>query len=524
MSRGSQQAEQDALEFINGAGDEAESSDSPPPPVGGAPAPGVAGWSPDLNPTQQKIFDDESKFILGYGEKGSGKSIGFAHKIIRHAYENDNALVLVIAPSMRTGSEGIWFDLETLVMPQWKDGISLEYTASKLDPNTKDRHRWVRNRHGGWSKLLLMSIPYPSQVQTRVKGPAPSMVYIDELTNCDGIEYFTYTSAQLGRRRGIEGPQQFCASCNPEGPSHWVYKLFWETHKGEAGFAVHHVPISENKARLPEGYVEHLVSVFKGDPVETARLIHGEWIDRPTGEGLFKEYYIPAIHLKGSAKTGAGLVPIKGFPIFVGYDLGQVFSSVTMLQVIPTKTKIVWIVFDEIDHLGEKILYKKLAWEIIERMRFWRTKVGYQFQFRHISDDSAVNQWRPGSGSYDAWELEKEYAKALTGQNDLKSVKIEGCDKGSGSVSARVRMLQGKLFQEEVFISALCPNSEKMLMGLESDKADPSTPKRSKFIHKFDSLTYPMFKMEMGGIRTIIKTSDMRPRLFSVGTNATGHN
>lgn len=84
----------------------------------------------------------------------------------------------------------------------------------------------MRNRYGGWSKLLLMSIMYSSQVEGRVKGPAPSGVYIDEITNCDGLEYYTYPAAQLGRRRNIAGPQQFCASCNPKGPSHWVYKLF----------------------------------------------------------------------------------------------------------------------------------------------------------------------------------------------------------------------------------------------------------------------------------------------------------
>ena len=158
--------------------------------------------------------------------KARAKSVGFGHKIVRHAYENDNALVLIIAPSMRTGNEGIWHDLETLILPQWKEGMDLEYTQAKLDPNTKDRHRWVRNRFGGWSKLLLMAIPYATQVQARIKGPAPSMVYVDELTNCNGLEYFTYPAAQLGRRRGIVGPQQFCASCNPEGPSHWVYKAF----------------------------------------------------------------------------------------------------------------------------------------------------------------------------------------------------------------------------------------------------------------------------------------------------------
>ena len=192
------------------------------------PEPEQTEWYPDLNETQQKIFNDNARFILGYGEKGSGKTIGFAHKLTRHLYEEENALVLIIAPSIRTGAEGIWHDLDTLVLPQWEEGINLEYTASKLDPNTKDRHRWVMNRFGGWSKMLLVSIPYAAAVETRIKGPAPSHVYVDELTQCDGVEYFRYPAAQLGRRRGIRGPQQFCASCNPEGPSHWVYKQFFE--------------------------------------------------------------------------------------------------------------------------------------------------------------------------------------------------------------------------------------------------------------------------------------------------------
>ena len=155
------------------------------------PEPEVASWHPDLNPTQQKIFDDSSRFVLGYGEKGSGKTIAFGHKLIRHAYENDNALVMILSPSIRTGAEGIWHDLETLIIPSWKEGIGLETSHAKLDPNTKDRHRWIGNRHGGWSKLLLISIPYAAAVETRIKGPAPSHIYVDELTQCDGKEYFT---------------------------------------------------------------------------------------------------------------------------------------------------------------------------------------------------------------------------------------------------------------------------------------------------------------------------------------------
>jgi hypothetical protein len=490
-------------------GDTIESVDAPPPPRTD-PAADV-GWTPDLNATQLLIFNDPSDNILGHGEKGSGKSIAFGHKLVRHSYENEGALVLIITPMIRTGNEGIWHDLETLILPAWREGMGLEYTSSRLDPLTKDRHRWIRNRHGGWSKLLLMSIPHATQVEQRVKGPAPSFVYVDEITECDGPNYWRFTAAQLGRRRGIEGPQQWTASCNAKGPSHWVYQVFFVdcidpvTHKCDPKFAVYHVPIKENVHRLPKGYVERLQSLFKNDPTEWKRLIEGEWIDMPTGEGIFKGFYTPQLHLKGDAVKMTGLEPKRGFPIYIGYDIGQVWQGVTFLQCIPTVNKLVWIIFDECDHLKERIIYKMLAWEIIERMRYWRRRVGYPFQYCHITDESAINQWRPGGeGSYDAWEFEKEFNKVLAefgkigADGNVEPAKMLGCPKGPGSVAARVRLIQSKLYQEELFVSAQCENAVACFSNLECDD-DPTKPKRSKWLHKFDSFSYPIFKLEIGG-------------------------
>jgi hypothetical protein len=526
--------------------DELEATDAPPPARRAAAPEEPRPWHPDLNPTQQRIFDDPALNILGYGEKGSGKSIAFGHKLVRHAYENDNALVLIIAPSMRTGNEGIWYDLETLILPAWREGnrdkegnlidhgIGLEYTAQKLDPNTKDRHRWIRNRFGGWSKLLLMSIPFAAQVQARVKGPAPSMVYVDELTNCSAREYFTYPAAQLGRRRGILGPQQFCASCNPEGPSHWVYQVFFvecmdqESGARDKDFSVYHVPVTENLHRLPDGYVQRLEKTFKADPIELRRLLAGEWVDRPTGEGLFKEYFVPALHLKGDLVKGLGLLPVPGFPIVIGYDLGQVYSSITFLQQVFTRDRSVWIAFDECDHLGQKILYKTLAWEVIERMKYWQSvklpgSAGrpFPFQFIHVTDESAINQWHPnGQGSYDAWDFEREYNRVAQKELANRSMRLLGCPKGSGSVAARVRLLQGKLYTEEFLVSALCRNVKDMLLCLEADKEDPEKPRRSRFLHKFDSTTYPIFKFEFAaGGRNVPPGQELSPALIRCGCN-----
>lgn len=473
-----------------------------------------SSWHPELNATQQKIFDDSSRFVLGYGEKGSGKTIGFGHKVIRHAYENNNALVMILSPSIRTGAEGIWHDLETLIIPSWTEGIGLETSSAKLDPNTKDRHRWIGNRFGGWSKLLLISIPYAAAVETRIKGPAPSMIYVDELTQCDGKEYFTYPAAQLGRRRGIEGPQQYCASCNPEGPSHWVYRTFFEDPYDEEGkrdedFSIYHVPVTENIKRLPDGYVENLHRILKSDPVEKRRLIDGEWVDRPTGESLFKDYFVPENHIKGEAMKGTGLMPVKGFPITVGYDLGQVYSSISFMQMIPTQDKVLWIIFDELDYLGVRHLYKRLAQEVCRKMDYWNKKVDFDFRYEHISDSSAINQWHPGGeGSYDSWDMER-----FSGGR----IKLQGTPKGKGSVEARIRLLQQKLFNDEVYVSGTCQFTIDMLQHLESDKRDPTKPRRSKYIHKFDAVSYPLLKLELNGMKNTLHTEKSRPSLIHCG-------
>ena len=132
-----------------------------------------------------------------------------------------------------------------------------------------------------------------------------------------------------------------------------------------------------------------------------------------------------------------------------------------------------------------------------------------EFYYEHITDSSAINQWHPGGeGSYDSWDFER-YSDGR--------IKMVGCPKGQGSVEARVRLLSGKLFQDEFYTSALCLNTVEMLMNLESDKKDPTKPKRSKYIHKFDSITYPMFKLDLNNNSRLPKASDVRPNLIHCG-------
>jgi hypothetical protein len=202
-------------------------------------------------------------------------------------------------------------------------------------------------------------------------------------------------------------------------------------------------------------------------------------------------------------------MPMPGFPLYLGYDLGQVFSSVKFLQQVPVGEGVMWIIFDEVDKFFTRILYKNLAMEIIERFKFWNQKVGFAFKAVHVSDESATTQWRPGSGSYDSMEFERAYNQSLSlvpglEPESAKRIKLVGCPKGSGSIAARVLLIQNKLSDNSLFVSATCPHTVDMLNSLEADKDNPENPKRTHpNIESFDAASYPMWFANMRPTRNL---------------------
>jgi hypothetical protein len=382
------------------------------------------------------------------------------------------------------------------------EGIGLEYTEPTLDPQTKDRIVYIANRHGGWSKVVLVSIPYAEVVQKRMKSLSPSFVYADEITELDSKDFFTYVAQQLGRRRGIVGPQQYIASCNPEGPSHWVYKVWFEECVDEESgridpeYESYHVPIHENYDNLPDGYVEKLNKLYK-DPTDIERLVRGRWIDRPSGEAIFKPFFRPELHVRGDPRTGTGLIPHRGIPIVIGYDPGPVNYSVHFEQMVPTKTKVVWLVFDELNFVGQFTPDTLVVPEILKRMDYWNNSfMNKQASFIHIADATAFTHLRH-DGTYDATRL-----KELSGGRIRVRSAIPPGHDAKLSVPSRVQMIISMFIAETIYISATqCPKTLEMVRLLVSEKQKEGkyhehsalTPKRSPYVHSFDSMSYPPY-------------------------------
>lgn len=462
--------------------------------------------------------------------------------MVRHCYWEKNALAIIIALQIRSGKEGMFYDLEDLVLPAWRDGnryprfvngaphpkagelcddgIGLEYTSARQDPDTKDRIIWIGNRHGGWSKVLLISIPYPAAVEQRMKSISPSFVILEEVTNMMSSEYFRFPAAQLGRRRDIEGPQQLYASCNPEGPSHWVYKSWYvecvneDTGQRDPDFVVMHLPVVENLDWVGSSYIEGLHKLYR-DPIEHERMVKGLWIDRPSGSAIFANYFMPELHMVGDALKGIGWKPFKSFPIVVSYDPGPVNFSIHLMQLVFTMGQYKWFVFDELNFVGQYAPTKRVIGNLLRRMDFWNQTCETQFKFIHIGPEDAFNQVR-SDGSYDAMEIEK---------HGKGRIKLRSVPQARNSVVGRVQMIISKFLDETLLISATCGKTLQMFRNLASKKAEPNkyepnlglTPVKGIYLHSFDSLSYAPYYFELHPGALASQAPAVEAQVYSAG-------
>jgi hypothetical protein len=495
----------------------------PPPPKKPRKTSDDGGWSPMLGPEQQEIFDSPAKFILADGEKGSGKTHSLGHKLVRHAYENANALCLigVRVRSMATKG-GVWDKLVNQILPTWRDGnrdpdgnllddgMGLEYTDVKYD-SQHNEYLWIGNRHGGWSLVVLISCPHATQLRDRMRGFEPSFVLWDELTSCDSREYLNAVAIQVGRRPGIEGPQQYTAACNPDSPKHWVHQVWMveaydeKADRWDPDYHRVHVPVSSNRHNLPKGYIEGLEKLYKHDPVEAARMLRGEWVDRPSGTSIFKDVWIAMRYVKPALDSPEWILPTVGYPIIIGMDPGAVYNAFVMLQRLPIEQRMKWVAFDEVVINRRRIKYEVLMPVVLRRLAWWQQQVGGRFQNVWISDNSAFNQFKAGSGSFDVTELEAA-GNAVVDALSLPRIEVRPAPKFAGSVPLRTRLLMDAISAGDFWVSAGCTKIQAMLNLLESKEQKPGeafdpdlalTPVRSDHLHVFDALTYPIITNAM---------------------------
>lgn len=542
--------------------------------------PGVKGpvapakqWEPLHGPTQKKIFRDDSDVVGVCSEKNSGKSIVCLDKIVAHCYSEFDALFVIIGNSHRALAEGVCNDLVTFTLPRWRDGnrepafirkvgelvpnpregelvdngIGLEFSPWKSDPNNKDLYLKIRNRYGGWSRIRVLAIPYAEMVQARVTNLNASGVYLEEATRCDGPDYYTWPSLQLYRRRGIKGAQQFLFSCNPDDPckndeewvdpKKWVYRWMYKdavVGKGEAGrdwpldpekpgirrdpnVAFYYLPYRENEHNVSQKNRKIVERTLKANPAARERLLKGRWMAMPKDDALFRGTFTPGKHMKGDAEKKKGLSPASGFPIVIGMDWGPQSIGIVFRQIIETADGPFKITFDSLSFYREMHRTRELARALLEKMRYWnevlRDEKGWDPEtnerdargelppmpswcFWFITGDDATTNYNPESGNIHSRDLQDHMRAILDEEPDrypgIHEPTIRGCPRPKESKAKRVEIVNEDLMTDMTVISELCADVRGMFLHLPRDKDNPSHPASgNRWVHIFDGYSYP---------------------------------
>lgn len=486
-------------------------------------------WLPTDNPKYteagRELFFAKEPYLLAHSEKGGGKTYAGLDKAVNHCFEYSGALAIICVRTMSQANKGgAWNKLQEEVLPLWRKNKGLENLPVMQDKQ-KNELIWIRARDGKWSQIVLISAPFGSILRGTLPGYEPSFVLVDELTECDSDVYFLGFAAQLKRRPAVPShAHQFVGPCNPKGPSNWVYKIWFEdaydpdTGLWDTDYRAIRFSLKGNMQNMHAGYDTHLKKIYRNKPIEALRLIEGEWIDRPSGDALFGDLYSVTDHVRpltddGKPHPTQRLLPSRTHPTVIGIDSGGSYHAFPFMQWLPVDGEMKWVIYDEIVLLRRKLSYKRIVPLVMRRLKFWKDMEPEFGGYIGVSDDSAFNQFRAGTGSFDVTQMTKEWRlyidqwQAEKGEPmGLEPITIRGAPKFAGSVAARVRLLQEALANNQILVSAGCKHTQKMLLLIESKKQPKDKPydddlalavERSDHIHIFDAITYVMLMGQM---------------------------
>lgn len=507
-----------------------------------------ADWYPPLGPVGMDVFRSDAKFLLLHGERFSGKTFAGLHRAVKGLFDNDGARACLSTLTRGQAIQGgLWTKFQ-YVLQAWGEGVQINGKfhegmglrgegkngefVFKMD-DARNRYVWIQNALGGWSMAFLRSMLHGDQIAGRIKSMEFTTFLYDELTDTDDEEYFTKPIQQLYRITGVK-PQQFIGCCNPPdtGEDHWVYKRFFtefddpkaKVLKRRTDYAVFHVPISDNQFvddEQKQATLDNVREEARTDPTAIDRLILGKWVKKPSGKGLFAEWFRRQLHVRGSVEKQQYIIP-AGNVIDIGYDIGTANTAITFEERLLTVKGELYSWFDEIVLVEKYVPIPQVAPMLLGRMNYWCGRTGRPLFFNHIADAGSFDQMRP-DGSYDARKLEQEVAKELKEHPERyphlrhiiyvnpslppaelefreQPIRLRPCPKPDGSVSSRVKMMIARLQSELIVVSARCTRHIEMFENLPVDPDKPyHPPKTSRYKHAFDSSTYPVYHYEMGG-------------------------
>lgn len=267
----------------------------------------------------QEFHQSKARIRALIGARGSGKTTGIATEAIGHGFHNPGAKIYILRKTQesnlsttqetfdqvfaRCGSAYVdtGFSLFKKVdggahyrLPS-REAVEMFNLFLNGKPNKGEILRWLTNVGERWcSALHFAGVPDAGKRDTRFRGYECSMlifVEADQLAKED-LDMALFC-LRWKNARGEDIVDTCCIlDTNPPSPRHWIAK-FDEASQNDAAVKFWHIPMEENAANLPDGYVADAKRTYASNPGMYRRMILGEYAEAfdQTGRVLwaFKE-------------------------------------------------------------------------------------------------------------------------------------------------------------------------------------------------------------------------------------------
>lgn len=466
---------------------------------------------PDLFGAGVKLYNCYHPYVLIDGPRWAGKTVAACHKMIRHCWENDNAIFGIVAKTKGNAKSGVWtHGLINFCIPQWEKNCK-GFKLAKGESMTADsKMSFVRinNYYGGISEIQLHSLVHDEDVEKKFKGTNFSGMYVSEadqfgteIKNVNNKNHvFNVFCDQLRIPSVPEEHHQIILDTNPpeDGEDNWMYPIFFdppeERLKHDPDYRSSYVRIpftwDDNPWMSPKKRRD-LLTRYSHDANLKARYILGKWV-KDLRNGMFSDVLIPNTHFIGNATAmdpsqWEVLTPASGtFEMAVGWDPGDVNHGVAMAAPRSHPHGNIYDFVDEVAIIGQKCSLDDLTMMVMEQMDKWERFMLREFGvakvlWRHWSD-SSVDKYRASANADDAATI----FLASGGR-----INLMGVDKIPGSVMQRIKLLRKFLFNNRAFFSASMVFACEMLQRIKKGRSVASPFKRNDpYKQIFDPITY----------------------------------
>lgn len=483
-------------------------------------------WMPPLSPRQVEILNNPARILLASGPRFSGKSIVFAHKTMKRAWEIYEANIGIVVSSYKVATGGgVWQDLIDAAHEWAAAGISSEYgfsfeitstdpsglPGSKLDTASRTPLFTVRNKFGTNSTIRLISIDNEAEIERKIKTTRFQFFWIVELSNFTQRSIITLCEDQLRATLAQSNPDsptflpdadcQLVADTNPaeDGKKNWIYRWFYEHDAGTVPdkykasvkrftekMSVEELFLDDNTF-LPPGKKDDLIGKYAGDPVNFERFVLGVWPDGSMDKArLFADVFTDSLIIDNCIDVGE-----LTDTLYSGFDLGPRNKAWCLLEKRLVGGYSCWCALDELAYIDDHVSVEDFTMEVMEKLiainthyrEKWKNFKG--FRFVHWSDSSS---WNPHVSD----EVGTEAIEVYNASN--RQIELRPVDKPAKSVETGVQIIRKLMREERFFTGQNTPRLNEALKSIKrSSKGGKTMDSGDRHKHICDALRYPIF-------------------------------